>query len=56
MYKFRTKLFSSRSYGTFPRKIREYVKEKKWITMEQAIRAATSLPRRGSWLRPIGGA
>ena len=33
-----------RSYGTFPRKIREYVKEKKWITMEQAIRAATSLP------------
>jgi N-acyl-D-aspartate/D-glutamate deacylase len=33
-----------RSYGTFPRKIREYVLEKKWITMEQAIRAATSLP------------
>jgi N-acyl-D-aspartate/D-glutamate deacylase len=33
-----------RSYGTFPRKIREYVLENKWITMEQAIRAATSLP------------
>jgi len=33
-----------RSYGTFPRKIREYVLEKKWMTMEQAIRAATSLP------------
>lgn len=33
-----------RSYGTFPRKIRKYVIEKKWITMEQAIRAATSLP------------
>ena len=33
-----------RSYGTFPRKIRTYVLEKKWITMEQAIRAATSLP------------
>jgi len=33
-----------RSYGTFPRKIRKYVLEKKWITMEQAIRAATSLP------------
>jgi N-acyl-D-amino-acid deacylase len=33
-----------RSYGTFPRKIRQYVLEKKWITMEQAIRAATSLP------------
>jgi N-acyl-D-aspartate/D-glutamate deacylase len=33
-----------RSYGTFPRKIREYVLGKKWISMEQAIRAATSLP------------
>ena len=33
-----------RSYGTFPRKIREFAIEKKWITMEQAIRAATSLP------------
>lgn len=33
-----------RSYGTFPRKIREYVLDKKWITMEQAIRTATSLP------------
>ena len=33
-----------RSYGTFPRKIREYVLAKKWLTMEQAIRAATSLP------------
>jgi N-acyl-D-aspartate/D-glutamate deacylase len=33
-----------RSYGTFPRKIHQYVLEKKWITMEQAIRAATSLP------------
>ncbi len=33
-----------RNYGTFPRKIRKYVLEKKWITMEQAIRAATSLP------------
>lgn len=33
-----------RSYGTFPRKIRRYVMEKKWLTMEQAIRAATSLP------------
>jgi N-acyl-D-amino-acid deacylase len=33
-----------RSYGTFPRKIREYVLDRKWITMEQAIRTATSLP------------
>jgi len=33
-----------RSYGTFTRKIRKYVIENKWITMEQAIRAATGLP------------
>lgn len=33
-----------RSYGTFTRKIRRYVIEKKWISMEQAIRAATGLP------------
>ncbi len=33
-----------RSYGTFPRKIRKYVMEEKWIAMEQAIRASTSLP------------
>lgn len=33
-----------RNYGTFPRKIRRYVMEKKWLTMGQAIRASTSLP------------
>lgn len=33
-----------RSYGTFTRKIRKYVIENKWITMQQAIRAATGLP------------
>jgi N-acyl-D-amino-acid deacylase len=33
-----------RSYGTFPRKIRKYVLEKKLLTMEQAIRSATGLP------------
>lgn len=33
-----------RSYGTFPRKIRSYVLDKKIISMEQAIRAATGLP------------
>jgi len=33
-----------RSYGTFTRKIRKYVIEDEWITMEQAIRAATGLP------------
>lgn len=33
-----------RSYGTFVRKIRQYVLEKKILTMEQAIHAATGLP------------
>lgn len=33
-----------RSYGTFPRKIRKYAIDNKWIPMKQAIRAATSLP------------
>ncbi|MCP4726599.1 MAG: D-aminoacylase [bacterium] len=33
-----------RSYGAFTRKIREFVLEKKIITMAHAIRAATSLP------------
>lgn len=33
-----------RSYGTFVRKIRQYVLDKKVISMEQAIHAATGLP------------
>ena len=33
-----------RSYGTFPRKIRRYVLDKKLLTMEQAIRSASGLP------------
>lgn len=33
-----------RSYGTFSRKIRTYVLDKKLLSMEQAIRAATGLP------------
>jgi len=33
-----------RSYGTFPRKIRTYVLDKKLISLEQAVRAATGLP------------
>ncbi len=33
-----------RNYGTFPRKIRKYVMEDSLISMEFAIRAATSLP------------
>lgn len=33
-----------RSYGTFPRKIRSYVLDKKLLSMEQAIRASSGLP------------
>ncbi len=33
-----------RSYGTFPRKIRTYVLDKKILSMDQAVRAATGLP------------
>ncbi len=33
-----------RSYGTFPRKIRTYVLDKKILSLEQAVRAATGLP------------
>ena len=33
-----------RNYGAFPRKIRKYVLEEKIISMEQAIKAATSMP------------
>ena len=34
----------SRSYGTFPRIIARYVKEKKLLSLEEAIRKMTSLP------------
>lgn len=34
----------ARFYGTFPRKIRRYALEKRVISIEQAIRSATSLP------------
>ncbi|MDE1176442.1 MAG: D-aminoacylase [Edaphobacter sp.] len=33
-----------RKYGTFPRKIREYVDNRHVLTLEQAIRSGTSLP------------
>jgi len=33
-----------RSYGTFPRKIRRYVLDRPWLSMEQAIRSASGLP------------
>lgn len=34
----------ARFYGTFPRKIRHYALERKVISMEDAVRASTSLP------------
>lgn len=34
----------ARFYGTFPRKIRHYAIERKIMTMENAVRASTSLP------------
>lgn len=43
-----------RSYGTFPRKIREYVINRKILTMEQAIHAATALPAETIGLKSRG--
>ncbi len=43
-----------RSYGTFPRKIRKYVLDEKIISMEQAIRAATSMPAEMTGLNDRG--
>ena len=33
-----------RSYGTFPRVLGRYVRERKFISLEDAIRRMTSLP------------
>ncbi len=33
-----------RAYGTFPRKLRLYVKERKVLSLEEAVRSMTSLP------------
>jgi N-acyl-D-aspartate/D-glutamate deacylase len=33
-----------RSYGTFPRKIGEYARDKKVVTLEQSLRSCTGLP------------
>jgi N-acyl-D-aspartate/D-glutamate deacylase len=43
-----------RSYGAFPRKIHKYVLEEKVINMEQAIRAATTMPADMIGLRDRG--
>lgn len=44
----------ARFYGTFPRKIRRYALEKKVISLEDAIRSATSLPAQILGLRHRG--
>ncbi len=44
----------ARFYGTFPRKIRHYALERKIITLEDAVRASTSLPAQILGLRDRG--
>jgi N-acyl-D-amino-acid deacylase len=44
----------ARFYGTFPRKIRHYAIERKVITLEDAVRASTSLPAQILGLRDRG--
>lgn len=43
-----------RKYGTFPRKIRQYVLEKKLLTMEQAVHASSALTAEALRLRDRG--
>ncbi|MFP3898961.1 MAG: N-acyl-D-amino-acid deacylase family protein [Dehalococcoidia bacterium] len=43
-----------RSYGTFPRVLRKYVREEGLLTLEDAIRKMTSLPARKLGLRARG--
>jgi N-acyl-D-amino-acid deacylase len=44
----------ARYYGTFPRKIRRYALERKAISLENAVRASTSLPAQIMGLRDRG--
>ncbi|MFQ6037584.1 MAG: amidohydrolase family protein [Candidatus Aminicenantales bacterium] len=44
----------ARFYGTFPRKIRRYALERKALTLENAVRASTSLPAQILGLRDRG--
>jgi N-acyl-D-amino-acid deacylase len=44
----------ARYYGTFPRKIRHYALERKAISLENAVRASTSLPAQIMGLRDRG--
>jgi len=43
-----------RSYGTFPRILGEYVRERKILTLEDAVRKMTSLPAQRTGLLPRG--
>jgi N-acyl-D-amino-acid deacylase len=43
-----------RNYGTFPRVLREYVRERTLLTLEEAIRKMTSMPARKFGLRDRG--
>ncbi len=43
-----------RKYGTFPRKIRQYVREKRLLTLPQAIEVSTALTARTLGLRDRG--
>ena len=43
-----------RSYGCFPNVIEKYVKERKWITLQEAIRKMTSFPAQRLGLRDRG--
>jgi N-acyl-D-amino-acid deacylase len=46
--------FHPRSYGTFPRVIRNYVREEKVLTLEEAVRKMTSFPARRMGLSDRG--
>ena len=43
-----------RSYGTYARAFAEYVRERKVLTLEDAVRKATSLPARTFGIRDRG--
>ena len=50
----RTGVVHPRNYGTFPRVLREYVRESKLMSLEEAVRKMTSLPARKFGIRDRG--